>query len=52
VVENPGEHEVKVMLASRGAQVVLGAFLAPAQREAVADALKGALARRLATRIG
>ena len=52
VVENPGEHEVKVTLAGRGAQVVLGAFLAPAQREAVADALKGALAERLATRIG
>ena len=52
VVENPGEHEVKVTLASRGTQVVLGAFLAPAQREAVADALKGALARRLAARIG
>lgn len=50
VIENPGEHEVKVTLASRGVSVVLGAFLGPAQREAVAEALKGALARRLAPR--
>lgn len=48
VVENAGEHEMKVTLASRGTGVVLGAFLAPIQREAMADALKRALARRLA----
>ena len=52
LVENPGEHEVKVTLASRGIVVVLGAFLAPTQREAMAEALKGALAKRLALRIG
>ena len=52
LVENRGEHEVKVTLASRGVGVVLGAFLAPTQREAVADSLKGALARRLAPRNG
>ena len=52
VVENPGEHEVKVTLASRGVGVVLGSFLAPEQREAVAAALKGALSKRLAARIG
>ena len=52
LVENPGEHEVRVTLASRGASVVLGAFLAPAQREEVADALKAALAKRSAARNG
>jgi len=52
LVENPGEHEVKVTLASRGVGVVLGAFLGPEQREAVAETLKGALSKRLAGRIG
>lgn len=52
VVENPGEHEVKVTLSSRGVGVVLGAFLGPEQREAVAEKLKGALSRRLAGRSG
>ncbi|HXZ68520.1 MAG TPA: DUF2244 domain-containing protein [Alphaproteobacteria bacterium] len=52
VVENAGEHEVKVTLASRGIGVVLGAFLGPEQREAVAETLRGALAKRLAGRSG
>ncbi len=52
VVENPGEHEVKVTLASRGVGVVLGAFLGPVQRETMAQALKSALAKRLAPRNG
>jgi len=52
VVENPGAHEVSATLVGRGQKVVLGAFLAPEQREAFADALKAALAKRPAARIG
>jgi uncharacterized membrane protein len=51
-VEQRGEHEMKMALVSRGQRVVLGAFLAPEEREKLADALKGALARRLDARIG
>jgi uncharacterized membrane protein len=45
-VERRGEHDCRMEVVSRGQRVTLGAFLPPEEREAIADALKAALARR------
>ena len=43
-VDNPGEHNCRVILRSHGESVVLGAFLSPPERKQLADALRAALA--------
>jgi len=45
-VDNPGEHNCRVVLRSHGESVVLGAFLSPHERKELADALRVALARQ------
>jgi uncharacterized membrane protein len=44
-VDNPGEHNCRVVLRSHGESVVLGAFLSPPERKELADALRTALSR-------
>jgi uncharacterized membrane protein len=45
-VDRAGEHDCRVTLRSHGTSVAIGAFLAPAERLELADALRGALARQ------
>ena len=45
-LDRRGEHECRIAVVSRGQRVVLGAFLPPEERAAVADALREALHRR------
>jgi uncharacterized membrane protein len=44
-VDNPGEHNCRVVLRSHGESVVLGAFLSPPERKELAEALRTALSR-------
>ena len=45
-VDNPDEHNCRVVLRSHGESVVLGAFLSPPERKELAAALRLALARQ------
>lgn len=45
-IDNPGEHDCRLRLRSHGESVVVGAFLAPSEREDFAAALRRALARQ------
>ena len=45
-VDNPGEHDCRVILRSHGENLVLGAFLSPPERKELAAALREALARQ------
>jgi uncharacterized membrane protein len=45
-VDNPGEHDCRVILRSHGESLVLGAFLSPPERKELAEALRAALARQ------
>jgi len=45
-VDNPGEHNCRVILRSHGKSVVLGAFLSPTERKELAEALRAALDRQ------
>lgn len=49
-VDHPGKHHATVRMWSRGEGVVLGAFLAPDERVAFADALRDALRQARAER--
>ncbi len=44
-VDNPGEHDCRVVVRSHGQSVVLGAFLSPRERKELAEALRAALSR-------
>ncbi len=44
-VDNPGEHDCRIVVRSHGESVVLGAFLSPRERKELADALRSALSR-------
>jgi uncharacterized membrane protein len=45
-LDHPGEHDCRVRLRSHGESVVLGAFLAPGERQDLAAALRAALSRQ------
>jgi uncharacterized membrane protein len=45
-VDNPGEHDCRVILRSHGESLVLGAFLSPPERKELAEALRAALRRQ------
>jgi uncharacterized membrane protein len=45
-VDNPDEHNCRVVLRSHGESVILGAFLSPPERKELAAALRQALARQ------
>ena len=45
-VDNPGEHDCRVILRSHGESLVLGAFLSPPERKELAEALRAALVRQ------
>jgi uncharacterized membrane protein len=45
-VDRRGQHDCRLTLRSHGQSVVVGAFLAPAEREELATALSAALARQ------
>lgn len=45
VIDNPGEHEARVRVLSKGRSLVLGSFLSPDERVSFGEALKAALAR-------
>ena len=45
-LDNAGEHDCRVTLRSHGEALVLGAFLAPAERQDLAQALRDALRRQ------
>lgn len=45
VIDNPGAHEARVRIVSKGRSLILGAFLSPEERMAFGRALGAALAR-------
>jgi len=45
VIDNPGEHEARVRILSKGRSLVIGSFLSPDERVTFGEALKAALAR-------
>ncbi|MCB2112155.1 MAG: DUF2244 domain-containing protein [Parvularculaceae bacterium] len=45
VIDNPGEHEARVRVLSKGRSLVLGSFLSPDERITFGEALQAAIAR-------
>ena len=45
VIDNPGAHEARVRVMSKGRSLVLGSFLSPDERVSFGEALREALAR-------